>query len=171
MAFPEAPPPLAAPAPDDDAPEDDAPDDDDAHLHRRIAELTEAVAFRDNFIAVAAHELRNSMTPIMGQVDLMLSAVRAGRWPLEQVEQRLGRLEHTIRRYLKRAVVLLDVSKLTGGKFQLELEAFDLAALLREVVDEFADAARHAGASLQVTAPTTLPVTLTPWPPSRSSTT
>ncbi len=150
MAFPEAPPPLAAP--DDDAA---------GHLHRRIAELAEAVAVRDSFIAIAAHELRNSMTPVMGQVDLMLSAVRAGKWSMEQVEQRLGRLEYTVRRYLKRAVVLLDVSKLTGGKFQFELEAFDLAALLREVADEFA-AARHAGASLQVVAPATLPVTLDP---------
>ncbi len=100
-------------------------------LQRRIAELTEAVAARDTFIAVAAHELRNPMTPIIGQVDLLLSAVRSGRCPPEQVEQRLERIQHSVRRYLKRAAILLDVSRLTSGRLQLEPEAFDLAGPAR----------------------------------------
>ena len=47
----------------------DADVDEDARvkaLRRQVAELTEAVAARDTFIAVAAHELRNPMTPILG---------------------------------------------------------------------------------------------------------
>jgi two-component system, OmpR family, sensor kinase len=39
---------------------------------RRLAELAEAVAARDNFIAIAAHELRNPMTPMIGQIELLL---------------------------------------------------------------------------------------------------
>ena len=45
-------------------------------LQQRIADLVEAVAARDTFIAVAAHELRNPMTPMMGHVDLLLSGLR-----------------------------------------------------------------------------------------------
>src|ERR1700761_658649 len=41
-----------------------------------IAELRAAVAARDEFIAIAAHELRNPMTPVLGQVQLMLSRAR-----------------------------------------------------------------------------------------------
>jgi two-component system OmpR family sensor kinase len=37
-------------------------------LQQRIADLVEAVAARDTFIAVAAHELRNPMTPMIGEV-------------------------------------------------------------------------------------------------------
>lgn len=122
-------------------------------LQRRIAELTEAIAARDTFIAVAAHELRNPMTPIIGQVELLLAAVRAGRCPPEQVAQRLERVQHSVRRYLKRTAVLLDVSRLTSGKVQLEPEPFDLAQVLRDVADEFADAARRAGVPIRVTAP------------------
>ena len=129
-------------------------------LRLRVAELTEAVAARDAFMAVAAHELRNPMTPILGQVDLLLAAVKAGRCPLEQVEQRMERIQHSVHRYLKRATVLLGVSRLTRSGFRPDLEAFDLAVLLREVADEFAPAARHAGVSITLIVPDTLPVDL-----------
>ena len=46
---------------------------------RRLAALTEAVAARDSFIAVAAHELRNPMTPIIGQLELLLRGVKTGK--------------------------------------------------------------------------------------------
>ena len=59
-------------------------------LQQRNAELTAAVAARDTFIAVAAHELRNPMTPMIGQIDLLLRGLRAGRYT-QQIEQRLER--------------------------------------------------------------------------------
>jgi signal transduction histidine kinase len=119
--------------------------------------LAEAVAARDAFIAVAAHELRNPMTPMMGQIELLLSAVRAGKCPLEQVEQRLERIQHTIHRYVRRAEVLLNVSRLTSGQFQLDLERFDLGALLRDLAGEFAEAAQRTGVSIAVDVPQVLP--------------
>ncbi len=129
-------------------------------LQRRIAELAAGVAARDAFMAVAAHELRNPMTPILGQVDLLLAAVKAGNCPPEQLEQRLGRIQHSVVRYVKRATVMLGVSRLTRGGFRPDLEAFDLSALLREAVAEFGPAARHAGVAITLKAPETLPVRL-----------
>src|SRR3954451_3174370 len=61
-------------------------------LQQRNDELRAAVAARDAFIAVAAHELRNPMTPMIGQIDLLLRGLRAGRYNLEQIEQRLERV-------------------------------------------------------------------------------
>jgi len=49
-------------------------------LYRRNAELMEGIAARDTFIAVAAHELPNPMTTIMGQVDLLMAAVQTGHY-------------------------------------------------------------------------------------------
>ncbi len=132
----------------------------DSDLQRRLAELTEAVSARDGFLAVAAHELRNPMTPILGQVELLLAAVKAGRCPPEQLEQRLERVQHSIHRYLRRATVLLGVSRFTGGRFRLDPEAFDLAALLHEVASEFAPAARHAGVAITLAIPEAMPVKL-----------
>lgn len=128
-------------------------------LDHRLAELAEAVSARDTFIAIAAHELRNPMTPILGQVELLLSGVTSGKYAPAQVQQRLELIQQSVRRYMKRAAVLLDVSRITTGKFRLELAACDLAAVLKEVTSEFAAAARYSGVVMQVTVPDSLPGT------------
>jgi signal transduction histidine kinase len=138
-------------------PEDAASAEAHQEMLRRISDLAEAVAARDTFIAVAAHELRNPMTPILGQIDLLLSAVKTDRCPPEQIGQRLERIQQTVRQYMKRAVVLLDVSRITTGKFRLEPSVCDLAVLLREVVDEFTEAAQHSGVTIKLAAPENLP--------------
>jgi signal transduction histidine kinase len=45
---------------------------------------------------------------------------------------------------------LLDVSRITAGRLQLELESVDLEQLLKEVTDRFGDQARSGGSSLSV---------------------
>ena len=45
----------------------------EADKDRLIAELREAVRARDEFVAIAAHELRNPMTPILMQVHTLLA--------------------------------------------------------------------------------------------------
>jgi len=128
-------------------------------LRRQNAELAAAVEARDTFIAVAAHELRNPMQPIIGQIELLLNGVTAGRCPPDQVKLRLERVQHAMRHYMKRAGILLDVSRITSGKLQLELETLDIIALLHDVATDVADAARRAGSPITVTGPDTLPVT------------
>ena len=46
-------------------------------MRRRNAELTAAITARDQFLSVAAHELRNPMTPIYGHVQRMLTVARS----------------------------------------------------------------------------------------------
>jgi len=128
-------------------------------LERRVAELTLAVEARDTFIAVAGHELRNPMTPIIGQVELLLAAVQAGRVSPDQVARRLARIQQAVRHYVKRAVILLDVSRITSGKLQLELETFDLALLLHDIAGEYTEIAQRAGVPLTLTVPDRLTVT------------
>ena len=125
-------------------------------LRRRNAELAEAVAARDAFIAVAAHELRNPMTPMIGQIDLLLMGIKSGKHSPERVEQQLERLRQVMSHYVKRAVTLLDVSRITTGKVRLAPTTFDLCALVREVAGTFADAARHAGVVIGTDAPASL---------------
>lgn len=147
MTVPETQPPAAA------------VEDKEKDWPQRLAELAEAVAARDTFIAIAAHELRNPMTPILGQIDLLLAAVRAGRCPPEQVEARLERLQQAIHRYLSRANVLLNVSRITTGKLRLEPVPLDLAQLLREIAAAFAETARQRRVPITVTVPDCLPGT------------
>jgi signal transduction histidine kinase len=130
--------------------------DSEPEIALRIEELTEAVAARDTFIAVAAHELRNPMMPILGQLDLLLSAMRAGKCTVEMAEQRIERLQRAVQQYMKRAVVLLDVSRMNSGKFRLEPIPCDLAPLVRQIADEFAAVAQHSGVALNVQTPENL---------------
>jgi two-component system OmpR family sensor kinase len=126
-------------------------------LQQRIVELIEAIAARDTFIAVAAHELRNPMTPMMGHVDLLLSGMRAGKYSAEQIERRLERIRQVIDHYVKRAAVLLNVSRITSGKLTLEPIPCDLADLLKGIVGTFAEPARHAGSPIGINVPASLP--------------
>ena len=146
MNLPEVKPPVAAASPDVTSEE----------ASRRLIELTQAVAARDNFIAIAAHELRNPMTPMIGQIELLLKGVKAGRYAPPQVEERLERIHRAMGHYLKRAATLLDVSRITSGKFRLEPAPCDLANIVRQVADTFAEVAQHARASIKVDAPEAL---------------
>lgn len=126
-------------------------------LLQRNKELSEALAAREAFIAVAAHELRNPMTPMLGQVELLLRRLRGGEDDPERIQARLERLRHVMQQYVRRATVLLDVSRMSSGKFRLEPSDCDLADIAREVVDGFSEAVRYAGSSITLEGPQSLP--------------
>src|ERR1700724_1011273 len=68
-----------------------------------VAELTQAVHARDAFIGIAAHELRNPMTPILGYVEHIVSVGRRPEreWP-EAIVVALARLARLICEYIQR---------------------------------------------------------------------
>ena len=133
------------------------PETKSEEAQHRLAELAEAVAARDNFIAIAAHELRNPMTPMIGQIELLLKGLKTNKYSLEQVEAKLELIHRSMGHYLKRAATLLDVSRISSGKFKLTPTPCDLGEIVRLVVDTFDETARHAGAVLEINAPQTLP--------------
>src|SRR5204863_8194423 len=89
---------------------------------RLVVELTQAVRARDAFIAIAAHELRNPMTPILGHIQyILLIGRRPDSGYPEAVIIALERLEGLIGEYIRRTTTLLDVSRITAGQFRAEL--------------------------------------------------
>ncbi len=125
-------------------------------LRRRIIELTAAVEARDTFIAIAAHELRNPMMPIIGQIDLLRTALRATWGAPEQIDNKMERIQQSMRHFVTRAGILLDVSRINSGRLRLALEECDIAALLRDMAADFSDAALRAGVTISITAPDSL---------------
>jgi signal transduction histidine kinase len=131
--------------------ETQAPDDNvsTVDLRRLVAELRAAVRARDEFIAIAAHELRNPMTPILMEVErLRVTAQRENA--SDRVVAGLERLERLILEYIRRATTLLDVSRITAGKLRLAPVPVDLSALVRRVAGTLAPAAVQAGCRLDV---------------------
>src|SRR5215471_20787823 len=84
------------------APEDEA--SELAQLRKLVDDLRQAVRARDDFIAIAAHELRNPMTPIVGAAELALISARKaeGRCP-PRVIFLLERLQRLVHDYVGRA--------------------------------------------------------------------
>lgn len=100
-------------------------------------ELAEALAARDEFIAVAAHELRNPLNVLVLTLQLLhrVSEANAGSAQIgnliEKSRAQLARLSGLIDR-------LLDVTRIRAGSFDLYRETFDLSALIGDVANRFA---------------------------------
>ena len=120
-----------------------------AALLASVEELREAVRARDEFIAIAAHELRNPMTPILMQVEALRAAAQR-HGSLDRIAAGLERLETIIHAYLRRATVLLDVSRITSGKLRLAPMPVDLSALIRRVAENLVPAAKRADCRLEL---------------------
>jgi signal transduction histidine kinase len=129
-------------------------------LRAAVAELRAAVRARDDFIAIAAHELRNPMTPIAGQIQLLLAAARRGGAPQPQVVIGLERLEAAVRHYIRRATTLLDISRASSGQLRLEPALVDVSALVRETAQGYALLAARAGCPLRLDVPDGVAATL-----------
>jgi two-component system OmpR family sensor kinase len=117
---------------------------------RLIAELTRAVQARDAFIAIAAHELRNPMTPMLGYVEHLLSVSRRpeSKCP-PAIIAALERLASQIAEYIKRATTLLDVSRITAGKLRAELSVVDVSAMMLKALHRHRAGAERSGCRLE----------------------
>lgn len=121
----------------------------------KIAQLQAAVDARDRFLSIAAHELRNPMQPLVLQIGLLLKSARRG--DAERVIEGLELLETIVARYVKRANVLLDVTRLAADRISLEPDSIDLAECVRKVVHGFTPMAAQAGCELRLSTPKTIP--------------
>jgi signal transduction histidine kinase len=112
-----------------------------ASLEEALKTSREASVVKDEFLAVLGHELRNPLSPIVASLDLM--DLRADDSSLRERTIMRRQVNH-----LKRLVDdLLDVSRITSGKMQLELRPLDLAEVVRHAV------ASRPGAAITLAAP------------------
>lgn len=111
-----------------------------AALERRVHELTHALALSDEFLSTLGHELRNPLAPIYMQAQYLLDAVRQGEpkaltsdWMVPQLEGFSRRLQ----KFLEMLNRIMDVSRMSAGQLDLELEEVDLVEVVREVSGNF----------------------------------
>jgi len=113
---------------------------------RLINELREAISARDDFLAVVAHELRNPLTPILLCAQLLRQAEGSGnrsKWLTE-----LDRLERLIKHFASRTQMLLEVSRITTGKFQLAGIEINLSAVVADAVNDFRPIITRSGSEM-----------------------
>ena len=112
------------------------PDAERRDRGQTLDELREALRARDEFIAVAAHELRNPMTPIGIRVHALLNAAREpGVDVPPRLIEGLEGLALAVDVFLRRAATLLQVSRLNADRIQLDPATVDLSALVRSTAE------------------------------------
>ena len=105
---------------------------------RNAALLEEAVRARDDFLAIASHELRNPVNAVQLQLVSVLRAFQrdAASLTLESVRDQVAKANVHVRRLTRLIDNLLDVSRITAGPVVLELEDVDLREVVRTVIDQ-----------------------------------
>lgn len=120
-------------------------------LEARIAELEAELRARDDFLAIAAHELRNPMTPIRGRIELLLASARRTPEAVPKgIVQGLERLERLVETYIRRATVLLDVARINADNLALQYAEVDLSALVKHAAMSMQPAAERAGSPVRL---------------------
>ncbi|HTO08653.1 MAG TPA: response regulator [Myxococcota bacterium] len=104
----------------------------DVEERKRAEEgLREADRRKDEFLAMLAHELRNPLAPIRNTVKLLRQTGRSdgvSEWGRDVIERQVEQLTRLVDD-------LLDVSRITRGKIQLQLEPLDLATVVAGAVE------------------------------------
>ena len=119
---------------------------------RLYGESQAALLVRDEFLSVAAHELKTPVTSVRGYAQLLLRQCAQGD-VLEpaRVCQALQVIDRQSDRLTRLVSHLLDVSRLETGKLALEQKVTDVARLVEEVAGDAR--ARTAAHALRVTVP------------------
>jgi signal transduction histidine kinase/integral membrane sensor domain MASE1 len=116
-----------------------------ARLYR---EVKAAVDVRDDFLAIAGHELKTPLAALLMQIQSLQRAVRKDS--SIAIADRLEKAARSGLRIERLTNQLLDVSKIAGGKLRLEPEELDLGDVLREVTARFADASAAAHSPVSI---------------------
>jgi signal transduction histidine kinase/Na+/proline symporter len=122
---------------------------------RLYHEAEAAVRARDEFLAVASHELKTPLTPLRLKIQTLERLVARGdlaAMPQERLMQLFGGAEGQVLRLVGLVDDLLDVTRLTTHRLRLRVEPVDLADVVGEVVERHASDAAAAGSTVHVDA-------------------
>jgi signal transduction histidine kinase len=110
--------------------------------------LEASIRLRDDFLAVAGHELKTPLTALLMQIQSLRRAIQKD--PHTRVAERLEKAANAGLRLERLIDQLLDVSRITAGRLRLEPEALNLADLVEDVAARFVDASIKQNDSIVV---------------------
>ena len=93
--------------------------------------LKNADRMKDEFLAMLAHELRNPLAPVLNGVALL----RLTGGNDETIRSTTAMLERQVSQLVRLVDDLVDVSRITRGKIELNREPLELAAVLQQALE------------------------------------
>jgi signal transduction histidine kinase len=125
---------------------------------RLYREEQEAVRRRDDFLSIAAHELKTPLTSLQLHIQGLMSQVRQGleRLPPERLGAKLESANLQTQRLGKLVNELLDISRIAQGQLLGHLENVDLVQVVRGVVERSREGLARAECTLRLEMPPSL---------------
>lgn len=123
-------------------------------LEEQNQKLKRAAEYRSAFLARLAHELRTPLTSILGFSEILLTQealTEAQRSFCERIQNSAQQLQLSLNQ-------LSDLSRLEGGRSELQRDEFSLADLLLEACADLARQAKKQNAELRCSGGPTLPM-------------
>jgi signal transduction histidine kinase len=117
---------------------------ENAHLYRSAQEALQA---RDEFLSVAAHEIRGPITSL----HLAVQSLQKGKVAAVSVAQVLDIIEREDRRLGTFVDELLDLGRIQTGRFHFTFEEVDLGDVVRDVTARTGAELAKCGSSLSIT--------------------
>ena len=124
----------------------------DAYLLTERARSDDAVAHRDDFLGMVAHDVRNLLNAIVLNLELLRPAGSHAE-PDLQVSAATNRIRRNVARMNRLIGDLVDVTSIDAGKLATAPIEGDTAALVAEATETFQPAALEKGVALNAEVP------------------
>ncbi|CAN5317229.1 MAG: sensor histidine kinase [Nocardioides sp.] len=115
---------------------------------RSVRQLQDLDSFKNQLIATVSHELKNPLTSILGNLEMLEESVTDAYG-----ERALGALDRSAQRMVRVVDDLLLLSKFGDPDYPVDARPVDLLPLVREVCDLATSAAVHNDLVIEVKAP------------------
>jgi len=101
-------------------------------LREANARLTEADRRKDQFLATLSHELRNPLAPVKNSLYVLSHAAPGG----DQARRARDVIERQVDQLSRLVDDLLDLTRITSGKIQLQRRRLELNELVRRTIED-----------------------------------
>ena len=128
-----------------------------------ITDLLSSEREREQFLSIVSHELRTPLTPLKALAQLVRSRMRRAKaqgteLDMESLDRNLAAIERQVDRMNGLVNDLLSVSRAEKGSLSMERVPYDLAVVVREVVQRYLDATLEEGRhTFTIEAPPSVP--------------
>jgi signal transduction histidine kinase len=113
---------------------------------RLYQQAQDSIRARDEFLAIAAHELKTPLSPLRVQAQALVRALDRGLvLPPEKLRARLSAIDRATARLERLTDTLLEISEVTVGRLLLHRAPVDLAEVAKTVVERLRVPFERAG--------------------------
>ncbi len=120
-------------------------------LQEAIDKISQINRSKSEFVSTVAHELRTSLTAILGFATLIYDG-KLGEIP-PNVKDRINRIRNQVKRLVEMVNTLLDINRIESGKVEMHPEPLDAKTLLTTTADVFAQQLNEKGIELGIECP------------------